>query len=263
MLEGIILGIIQGVAEWLPVSSEGLIVLVQVNFFGGDNLSLLIKNALLLHLGTFLAALIYFRKDVWQLLKTLFSFKQATAEQQSILRFLIITTILSGIIAFLIIQALENISVDLNNFSKITTALIAALLFITAGLQLRSDPSGVRQAGDIKNCDTYWLALAQGLAALPGLSRSGLTVAALLLRNFDKIWALKLSFLMSLPIVLVGNIVLNFNVALFTTTMWWGLLFSFISGLITIDLLLRLARRINFGYFVLTFAFITLAAVFI
>jgi undecaprenyl-diphosphatase len=263
MLEGIVLGIIQGVAEWLPVSSEGLIVLVQVNFFGGHDLSEIIKNALFLHLGTFLAALIYFRRDVWQLLKSLLNFKQADQEQQSILKFLIITTLISGLIGYLIIQALESFTVDLNNFSKIITALVAVLLFITAGLQLKSHSSGKKQAKDITNRDSYWLAMAQGLAALPGLSRSGLTVSALLLRNFDKTWALKLSFLMSLPIVLVGNIILNFNISVLTPTMWWGLLFSFISGLITIDLLLRFARRINFGYFVLFFAIITLAAVLI
>lgn len=263
MLEGIVLGIIQGVTEWLPVSSEGLIVLVKVNFFGGDDLSVLIRDVLLLHMGTFLAAFIYFRKDVWRLFKSLLNFKQSDKEQQNILKFLIITTVISSLAGFLIIQALGNVTVDLNNFSKIITVLIAALLFVTAWLQLKSQRNGKKQAKDITNCDSYWLAIAQGVAALPGLSRSGLTVSALLLRNFDKTWALKLSFLMSLPIVLVGNILLNYNVAAFSPTMWWGLLFSFISGWITIDLLLRMARRINFGYFVLFFAIITLAAVFI
>ena len=98
MLEQIILGIIQGIFEWLPISSEGVIVLIAKNFFEEQTLETIIKQALFLHLGTFLAALIYFRKDVWSLLKTLFNYKSAEKDIQRIFKFLVIATLISGFI---------------------------------------------------------------------------------------------------------------------------------------------------------------------
>ena len=78
MEEGIILGIIQGITEWLPISSEGALILVEVNFFKSQSgLANLISYVLFLHLGTFFAALIYFRKDVFLLLKGLFNYQKA------------------------------------------------------------------------------------------------------------------------------------------------------------------------------------------
>ena len=68
---------------------------------------------------------------------------------------------------------------------------------------------------------------------------------------------------MSLPIVLAGNIILNFNDLIFSNELIWGLIFSFIFGLLTIDLLLKIAKRINFGYFVLIFGLLVLVSVFI
>ena len=85
MLEQIILGTIQGIAEWLPVSSEGILVLIKTNFFAEQGLEEAIKQILFLHLGTFLAALVYFRKDVLSLIKTLFNYKSANLETKKIL----------------------------------------------------------------------------------------------------------------------------------------------------------------------------------
>ena len=76
-LQQIILGILQGITEWLPISSSGILALVMSNFFGITDIGDLISKLLLLHLGTFFAALIYFRKDVAKLIKTLFNYKKA------------------------------------------------------------------------------------------------------------------------------------------------------------------------------------------
>lgn len=263
MFEGIVLGIIQGIAEWLPVSSEGFIVLAKVHFFGGDNIEEIIKGALLLHLGTVLAAVVYLRKELMMVIKTLFHYKRASSDQQHILQFLIVATLISGIIGFVLLKAVTQIEFDISQLSRVVTMIIAGLLVVTGFLQLKAARSGRRQGKDLRTVDAWWLGLAQGFAALPGLSRSGLTVATFLLRNFDKTSALKLSFLMSIPIVFAGNIILNYNVAVFTPEMWWGLLASFIFGLITIDILIRVARKVNFGYFVLVFAALTFIAVFI
>ena len=100
----------------------------------------------------------------------------------------------------------------------------------------------------------------QGIAVIPGLSRSGLTISGLLFRNFDETVALKLSFIMSLPIVLLGNIILNFSDFVFIKEMFFGLMFSFIFGLMTIHLLMEFSRKVKFGFFVIFFGLLTILA---
>lgn len=264
MLEAIISGAIQGIVEWLPVSSEGLLVLIKVNFFGGKGLDIVLKEVLFLHLGTFLAALVYFRKEVIALLKACFNYKASNNETRQIFKFVIITTIISGLLGFLFLKIFTGLETQLEITAKIITLGIGLLLLITGWLQIRARrKKGVKQVNDIKNADSVLLGFLQGLAVLPGLSRSGLTVSGLLLRKFDDVTALKLSFLMSLPIVLLGNIVLNLDKFAFSGYSMIELLFSFVFGIITIDLLLRFARKINFGWFVLIFGLATIAAVLI
>jgi undecaprenyl-diphosphatase len=98
---------------------------------------------------------------------------------------------------------------------------------------------------------------------LPGLSRSGLTVAALLFRKFEDTEALRLSFLMSLPIVLGGNIILNATSFELSPVAVWGVVTSFLFGLLTIHLLFRLAKKVNFAWFAVLFGVATIAAAFI
>ncbi|MFH1612089.1 MAG: undecaprenyl-diphosphate phosphatase [bacterium] len=264
MIEAIITGIIQGIAEWLPVSSEGVLVLVKVNFFGASSLSIILKEVLFLHLGTFLAALVYFRKDVVDLIKTIFNYKTANIETQKTFKFLIIATIISGLLGLVFLKLLTGLEAQLNVTGKFITLAVGGLLLITGYLQIRAKrQKGSRKISDIKNTDSVLLGVTQGFSALPGLSRSGLTVSALLLKKFDDISALKLSFLMSLPIVLVGNIILNWNKFILTGQSLVGLIFSFIFGIITIDLLLRLAKKVNFGWFVFIFGLLTILAIMI
>ena len=265
MLGQIILGIIQGVFEWLPISSEGVIVLAVENFFNQDQgIESVIRYVLFLHLGTFLAALIYFRKDVFRLVKALFSYRSASLQVQKTLKFLIISSLISGILGFILISFLADLLEDQLRISTKGIILIIGLaLFITGLLQIKAKKTGYKGVKELKVRDGLLLGLVQGLAVLPGLSRSGLTVSVLLLRKFDDAVSLRLSFLMSLPIVLAGNIILNFGDVVFLEKAVWGLLFSFIFGIITIDLLLRLAKKVNFGYFVIFFAALVTISAFI
>lgn len=265
MLEQIILGIIQGVFEWLPISSEGMIVLMVENFFNQEqSIEIIIRYALFLHLGTFLAALIYFRKDVFRLIRALFNYRSASLQVQKTLKFLIISSLISGILGFILISFLAGLLEDRLRISTKGVILIIGLaLFITGILQIRARKTGYKGVKELKTRDSLLLGLVQGLAVLPGLSRSGLTVSVLLLRKFDDAVSLRLSFLMSLPIVLIGNIILNFRDVVFLEKAVWGLLFSFIFGIITIDLLLRISKKVNFGYFVLFFAILVTISAFI
>ncbi|NCD00862.1 undecaprenyl-diphosphate phosphatase [bacterium] len=264
MFESFVLGAIQGIFEWLPVSSEGFIFLVKANFFNStETLGGLISQALFLHLGTFFAALIYFRKDVKDLIIALFNYKKADKKKKKILNFLIISSIVSGVLGIVFLRLVEEINLDISSLSKWITIIVAGLLFITAFLQIKGGKGGDKKESDIKNKNSIILGITQAFAALPGLSRSGLTVSVLLLSNFNKKTALYLSFLMSLPIVLGGNIILNTGEVVLNVNSLIGLFTSFIFGLLTIKSLLLLAKKVNFGYFVLFFAVITLLAVFI
>ena len=253
MLEGIVLGIIQGITEWLPISSEGFIVLAEVHLFGQSNVRDMIYVALLLHLGTFLAALVYFRREVWTLIKALFQYRRATPVEQATLKFLVLSTLISGLLGFILLQTIIRLESYLLIPAKVLTGAIGLLLLITAWLQLTVKSGSPKNPGDLSYVDGLILGVVQGLAVLPGLSRSGLTVSTLLLRKFDDTHALTLSFLMSLPVVLGANIVLNLDHFSITPSNLLGCLLSFVFGLATIHLLLALSRKLNFGYFVLVF----------
>lgn len=252
MLEGIVLGTIQGVAEWLPVSSEGMITLAKIHLFQNTGLEGIIKLALFLHLGTFLSALIYFRRDVGVVLQ---------GQDKGVLKFLTISTVISGALGFLLLEGLLSFENQIELSGRILTGIIGLLLLVTAWLQLKRPRENQRPASEVGVRDSVILGLAQGLAVLPGLSRSGLTVSTLLLLKVREDEALRLSFLMSLPIVLAGNILLNFHsITHLTPTAMWGLLFSFIFGLATIHILMRVACRVNFGKFVGLFGILMILA---
>ncbi len=264
MLEEIVLGIVQGIAEWLPISSEGTIILIKANLFGSEeNLQTMVKKALFLHLGTFFAALIYFRKDVLKLSKALFKYKTQSLENKKLISFLVVSTLISGVFGLTLLKIVNHITNFSDHTGKVITLLVGVLLLGTGFLEIqtsRKQKKGGSQKhlSDLTILDGIILGIVQGFAALPGFSRSGLTVSALLLRRFDKFYALKLSFLMSLPIVLGGNIILNLTELHFSFLSLVGLIFSFIFGLATIHLLLKMAQRIDFGIFMLIFGVVTI-----
>lgn len=264
MLESIVSGIIQGVFEWLPISSEGVLVLAKVNLFGSDlALTDLISYALFLHLGTFLAVLIYFRKEVIRLIKELLKYKSTDDKTKKLLNFYIIATLFTAIIALIILGLLKLIEGEFAPGGKVITLLIGLLLIITAVLQFREKEEKYKKTIDLKPADGVLLGLVQGLAVLPGLSRSGLTISTLLLRKFNSGLSLRLSFLMSLPVVLGGNIILNLDKFSLGWQSLVGLVFSFLFGMLTIYTLLKVSHKINFGWFALIFAVLTILAVFI
>ena len=264
MIEQIILGITQGIAEWLPISSEGMLFLIKTNFFNTGTVLELFKLALFLHFGTFLAALVYFWKDVVHLFKGLFKFNRQDVETKNTIIFLIITTIISGAIGLGIMKLFYTIMDSFELTGRILTGVIAALLLITGTLLLYNRKNkGLRDAKDLRWYDSIILGIGQGLAVLPGLSRSGTTVSLLLLRKIKEETALKLSFLMSLPLVLFGNIFLNLDMFILSWANLVGLLFAFLFGILTIHVLLKFAKKVNFGWFVIVFGILMAIAIFI
>jgi undecaprenyl-diphosphatase len=264
MIEQIVLGIIQGITEWLPVSSKGILILVKTHYFHDkEGLETMIRSILFLHLGTFLAALIYFWNDVKHLFKALFNFPGQPKEVQNLFIFLFLTTAISGSLGLCLLKLLDKIASKSSSTEKFLTILTGCFLLITAYLQFRSKHGGTRQEKDLKTSDGIILGLTQAFAAIPGLSRSGTTIAALVLIGFEKVHAVRLSFLMSLPIVLIGNIVLNFKHFVVTQEALVGVGVAFIVGIATIHVLLKLVERVNFGVLLIIFATLTICSAFL
>lgn len=259
-MESIVSGVVQGVTEWLPVSSEGILVLIKANFFNKSfEIGEAIQYALFLHLGTFFSALIYFRKEVIRLIKELFCYRSLREERKNLLWFYFLVTAISGIVALAVLKALESLAGSFKVTGQIVTFGIGVLLLFTSFLQFKAS-TGTRTEKEVKKADGIFLGLIQGFSILPGLSRSGLTVAGLLLRKFQDTDSLKLSFIMSLPVVLGGNLLLNLEKMAISFESLIGFMLSFLMGILTIHFLLKLAKKVRFAWFVLIFAAITMAA---
>lgn len=254
-MEQIILGIIQGIAEWLPVSSEGMIVLTKTTLFHSQaSLEEMVSEILFLHLGSVLAAAIYFRTDIARLFVSLKNISDKNDPVRPLLLFLVITTLLSGILGILLLKTTAGCIAQWPNSTRNMMLIVGIFLIITGVLQLIKKTLGTRITKDLTIIDGILLGIAQGFAALPGLSRSGLTVSVLLFRKFGAPQAIRLSFLMSIPIVLAGNVVMNLGgigAGNFKIEQLAGLAVSFMFSLLTINILLKIARKINFGSFVL------------
>ncbi len=132
--EAVVLGIVQGTAEWLPISSEGMTSLVMINFFG-KTLSEAIPISIWLHLGTLLAATVYFKKDVFEILSGLPGYFQTFSsggQRDPIISFLIISTMLTGIVGLpLVLLATDHSEIS----GASATALIGVMLIVTGVLQ--------------------------------------------------------------------------------------------------------------------------------
>lgn len=261
MLQTFVLGMIQGIVEWLPVSSEAAIVLTRLYLSDAPvDLTESIELALFLHMGTFLAALVYFRRDVYEILRDLLRFRQAGPTQRRTVVFLAVATVVSGGLGFGLLQLVSGLEDQYQFTGSAITLLIGVLLLFTGLMQTLAPEDGLKGADSLNWFDGTLLGLAQGLAAMPGVSRSGITVSALLLRRYEDRQALRLSFLLSLPIVLGGNIVLNYEAFYLTPRLGAGLISSFVFGLLTIHGLLKLAKAIRFEYFVFLFGGLTVLA---
>ena len=109
MIESLILGAVQGIAEWLPVSSEAMVVLVKSNFFPtGGSFSEYIHQAIFLHIGTLLAAVIFFWKKVRSLIVSCFQYSKQDRERKDYLIFIALTTLISGALGLALIRIVEH-----------------------------------------------------------------------------------------------------------------------------------------------------------
>lgn len=247
MTSALILGLIQGLFEWLPVSSEGMTSLYLTT--KGYTLKESIPMSIWLHTGTLLAAAIYFRTDLKAIIKNTPDYLKRNKKNKyidTITTFLIISTASTGLIGLpILIYSLDRL-----NFSGTTaTAFIGLLLIITGLLEKKTSKKEYsKKTTTIK--DSIIIGMLQGLSAMPGLSRSGLTTSGLLLRKYDAKRALKLSFLMSIPAVFAAEIGLSLmDMITIDTNTLTAAATSFAVGYMTIGALIKVAQKIRFYIF--------------
>lgn len=234
MIEYIILGALQGIFEWIPISSQGIVALVSQFFVEEFNP---VELALFLHLGTLLAAFIYFWKD-W---KEILMFRNI-----KLLRFLLISTIISLAIGFPLFKIAKDMAFG-----------YALLIMMGFGLLLTAYFNKKNLTFNIKFDKLAIIAgFLQGLSVIPGVSRSGSTIFGLSLGKIEPAEILKISYLMSVPVVFASTLYLFLRNPDLALQSWPGLISSFFIGILSLDFLLKISRRINFFNFLLIFAFL-------
>lgn len=192
LLRALILGIIQGLTEFLPVSSSGHLELAK--YFLGDTSvgeeSLLMTVTL--HAATALATLVVFRRDVWQILQGLFQGKWNEESQFAVK--IIISMIPAALVGLFYEDAVDAL------FNQ-RIGLVCAMLVVTGLLLLLADRAK-HNDHPVRFQDALWIGIAQAIAIMPGISRSGATVSTAVLLGIDRQKAARFSFLMVVPLIL-------------------------------------------------------------
>ncbi|MGB3737581.1 MAG: undecaprenyl-diphosphate phosphatase [Ilumatobacter sp.] len=258
ILHAIVLGLVQGLSEFLPISSSGHLLLVPWlfgwnDFAGQDGESIKKTFDVALHLGTFVAVLGYFRKDVVTYVregtKLVFSRQKPTTVEGRLAWFFVLATLPAAAIG----AVFENV-ID----ETLGTPLIIAISLIVFGVLLgwADRIAGKRELEEFTAPDALKVGVAQALALNPGTSRSGITITAARALGFDRDAAARISFVMSLPVI-AGAVAVK-SLSLFTgevqsdlyIPMAVGVVTSGVSGLLAVWGTLRLIRTRSFMPFV-------------
>ena len=206
VFEALILGIVQGITEFMTVSSSGHLVLLE-NIFGIKEPTMVFHTAV--HAGTLIAVLVVLRRDIWNLLSRIV---------QPLTLYLIIGTIPAVVVALLFRDLIEE-AFATGAFLGFAFLITSTLLFVSdrlyrgnnkpGGLPARLDgPSPPRLQNEMNWKDALFIGLFQAVAIAPGISRSGATISAALSRRLDRDFAARFSFLLSIPAIL-GGLVLH------------------------------------------------------
>ncbi len=231
MIKYILLGVVQGLTEFLPVSSSGHLVILQKVLSITENQ---VALSIILHLGTAFSLVVFFFKDLLRLFR---DFK--------LLAFLFITTMITGIIGLLGKDFFESL------FSS--PKLIAAALIISGIILISTKKfiSGIREKLNFK--DALILGLTQGIAVIPGISRSGITISTLLFRGINRNSSFCISFLLAIPVICGAAMLearkIGFLMQQNFAGILTGFIASFITGLFSLWILKKILNKARFYYF--------------
>lgn len=252
-LYAVLLGLVQGVTEWLPVSSSGHLALLQELL----DLEVSIFFSLVLHVATALVVIMVFRRDVLDIFRSLartfklrkdgLGFKEiALSEKSSVLAWLILLgSIPIAILGFAFHDFIELLFNDLAvvGFSLVITGILLALTILSK-----------RRNESMRNSDALSIGIAQGISLIPGISRSGFTISVGILRGIDRELAARYSFLLSVPAVLGAAVfelieVINSQISVDLLLLGVAFLSSLVFGYLSIKALWYIVKNARLHYF--------------
>lgn len=223
-LEAILLGLLQGLTEFLPISSSGHLLLFEKWGVGEPSLAVNI----FLHLGTLLSVLVVYRKKVWELIKRPFSKEMG---------FYLLACIPTGIIAIVFLKWFKG---------ALGGSFLPLNFLITAFLLVMADNAKCDQFKALTAKNTLLTGIFQGIAVLPGISRSGSTIAAMTMCKVSKDKAADFSFMLSIPVIILAGVSEvvggSFAFDMKILPLLTGMAAAFLSGIFAIKFMLRVIK---------------------
>jgi undecaprenyl-diphosphatase len=246
-VEALILGLIQGLTEFLPVSSSGHLELgkhiFQANLDASDSLTF----DVIVHGGTALSTIVVFRKDIYQIIKGLFV-KRWNTEKRFVLM-IFISMIPAALVGLVFEEEIEQL------FSG-QVLLVGVMLILTSLLLFLADRAQKTHKA-VKPKEAFVIGIAQAVAILPGISRSGATIATSVMLGISRKRAARFSFLMVLPLI-IGKMILDVkgiyetggaDIDISILALVVGFLAAFVSGLFAVNWMIKLVRKAKLRYF--------------
>ena len=259
LIQAILMGIVQGLSEFLPISSSAHLVFTSNFYKVFKGIEILEESNqeifldIMLHVGTLIAVLIFFRKEIMQIIKALYigiKNKDYSSTDFKMGIYIFLGTLLTILVAYPLNEVAENLVFN--------PAIVGLLLVFTGIILLISEHLSKRitEKKEVNLKNSILMGLAQGLAALPGFSRSGLTIATGLFSGMDRATAARYSFLLSIPIIVIASIfypLIKLDVAEVVTYNWLaivvGTIVSGIVGYLCIKYFLKFVGKFSLGIF--------------
>ncbi len=199
ILQAIILGLIQGITEFLPVSSSGHLIFFP-QLFGWSDQG--IAFDVMVHVGTLFAVVVYFRKKIWQIGKSFFSSKSGQTKERFLAWAIILSIIPAGLVGYMLDTNSRSAAVV--GWSLIMWGIVLGIADWYAKNKQKQGNSGV-SLNHVHWKQVVMMSVAQAIALIPGTSRSGITISAGLFAGVSKTAAAEFSFLMSIPIIFLAG----------------------------------------------------------
>ena len=234
ILQAIILGIVQGITEWLPISSSGHLVIFEHIL----SLKMTVEFDIFLHLASFLVLIVFFRKEILTVLKVMFKpAKFSASPRRNWGWYILLSTVITGILGWIFYQQIEVFR---------TLPSVAGWLIVTSLLLIATAFSKTKRALTWQIAGV--LGLIQGLAVLPGLSRSGAVIALALVLGLKKKDAFEYTFLLAIPAIF-GSFLISIKHFEWQWIYLLGFIVTFVIGYLGLILLKKILDKNYFHWF--------------
>lgn len=272
VIQGILLGILQGIAEFLPISSSGHLAVAQ-NIFGMDDLPLLFD--VFLHLATLAAVCLYFWRKIWELLKCFGRWisrspkvkenskdydvvlAQKDLANRKFIIAIILSTVVTGVMGILSSKLIPNLSIKVTCCGFLVTSLFLILSSVIEKRNSRlAQNSDDKKNPSVSKVQALIIGFMQGIGTLPGISRSGSTIAGALFCGVDRSLAGEFSFIISIPAIL-GAFILELkdlgevSSSIGAAPVIAGCAAAFATGYISLTFLMKMIKKGKLQYFAL------------